>query len=235
MSATDPDDTTVVTPDEILALKVASFASMRRNHGESQPEPEPWRVEMERELHQGRVRALRAKWNAPQRHVEFDALTKNRWPEWKSVYDSVLDKMGTTGVMIALIGERATGKTQLAVEIMKSCTGGLDGRRAMFDTAAGFYRALQSTFSKAATETADMVVRRYREPSLLIIDEIGKTSGTTPWEPAQLFELLNLRYGDCKDTIMTSNQNAEAFTATLGPSLARRMNETGGIITCNWV
>jgi len=49
-----------------------------------------------------------------------------------------------------------------------------------------------------------------------------------------LFELLNRRYNDLKDTILIANKSKAEFQDYIGPSLASRMNETGGIVECNW-
>lgn len=241
MSRSNPDDMTPATPSGLLRGFAIAVETLQGHVDPVPPDPifgslrdqSEYLQKAEDELNRQRVWARRRNWQAPERLVKFDALANNRWPEWMAVYNAVAGKLGKGGVMIALIGLRDIGKTQLCVELMKAVTAKRDGGPALFDTAAGFFRALKSTYSKAATETENMVVHRYREPSLLIVDEIGKT-GATDWEVCQLFELLNLRYGDCKDTIMTSNQKRDEFTATLGPSLARRMNSTGGIITCDW-
>lgn len=36
------------------------------------------------------------------------------------------------------------------------------------------------------------------------------------------------------DTLIISNQDVSALTASLGPSTVSRMRETGGVIECDW-
>jgi DNA replication protein DnaC len=64
-------------------------------------------------------------------------------------------------------------------------------------------------------------------------DEIGKR-GESVWEGNLLFELLNNRYADRTDTIVIANLNPQDLAESLGPSITSRLNETGGVIHCDW-
>lgn len=90
---------------------------------------------------------------------------------------------------------------------------------------------------KAAYQSADRsekdVLAEFTRPLLLVMDEIGQRSDSD-WENRLLFEFLNRRYHSLKDTLLISNQTVDGFTKSLGPSLISRMQETGGLIECDW-
>ena len=68
------------------------------------------------------------------------------------------------------------------------------------------------------------------------IDAIIKDVGWlgADWEDRLLFELLDRRYGDMTDTLLIANSDRQTFLASVGPSLASRIQETGGTVTADW-
>lgn len=165
--------------------------------------------------------------NAPERHLACSVIQKGRWGEELSKLKS---KIGT-GFSAALIGGRGNGKTQMAVELMRYAAE--MSRTSLYTTAIGFFMAIKSTYKKEADKTEEEIVTRFSKPKLLVIDEVGRR-GETDWENNLLFELLNRRYAALKDTILICNQTAAEFSAGIGPSIISRMNESGGIIQCDW-
>lgn len=173
--------------------------------------------------------ALRANWGAPVRHADS---TPQPTGEWGQKLNVIRGQLGARkGLLISLVGGRGNGKTQLAVELMKDRTA--KGKSALFTTAIQFFMAIKATYKADSKESEDDVLHRFHRPSLLVIDEIGKR-GQTDWENNLLFELLNSRYNDMRDTVLIDNRTKPEFIEAIGPSLASRMNEGGGIIECNW-
>ena len=132
---------------------------------------------------------------------------------------------------MALTGGRGNGKTQLAVEAMRMVTRA--GGPVLFSTAISFFAEVKSTFSRESEFTEKQVADKYRRPRLLVVDEVGKRGGSD-WENNLLFDVLNSRYNDIKDTILIDNRSPKEFEEWIGPSVASRMSEGGGIIECNW-
>ena len=174
-----------------------------------------------------KVEELRAVWGAPSRHVETIAGFEN---EWAGKFGAIRNKLDS-GFCIALVGNRGNGKTQMAVELMRIVTGKL--LPAKFTTAISFFMAIKAAYRKDATQTEADVLKSFQRPNLLVIDEIGKRSDSE-WENNLLFELINRRYNDLTDTLLLDNRPKSEFIQSIGPSLASRMQETGGIIECNW-
>lgn len=174
------------------------------------------------------VENLRQHWNAPARHAQRDSL--DMAGPWGEALRTMNASLGT-GRMWAICGTRGNGKTQMAVEAMKHAT--QMGLSARYVSATEFFAAIKATYRKDWSETEIQVIERFRKPRLLVIDEIGKR-GETDWENNLLFHLLDKRYADMTDTIVLANLGAEEMAKSLGPSLADRMSETGGLIECTW-
>lgn len=167
----------------------------------------------------------------PLRHskTEIDhAKPKNQ--EWQKAYDKMFSSR-FTGFLMGLAGTRGNGKTQLAVELCKSyCR---EVKAALFITAMEFFIDIKSTFRKDEERTEKEALDEYQRYALLVIDEIG-IRAETDWENQLLFELINRRYNSKLDTLLISNHSRNDFIKSIGCGLASRMNETGGIIECNW-
>lgn len=151
-------------------------------------------------------------------------------PKWVGARNGVVSKMGT-GCLLALVGNRGTGKTQIAQQAALYMTAQLQGA-ARYCRAMQFFLEVRDTFKKQETSELD-VLKLYRAPRLLIIDELQER-GETPWEDRLLSHLIDLRYGDMTDTIMVANLTPKALQDSVGNSIADRMRESGGIIECNW-
>lgn len=199
----------------------------RASASHSDSEVEARRAEHLAAASAARVRELRAGWNAPRRHLAARLRHEGPWAERLAGLQA---KLGT-GCLIGLIGNRGAGKTQLGIELMKLTTE--RGRPALFRTAMELLMRFKASYRAESKETELDVLRAHRRPALLVIDEIARRAETA-WENNLLFELLNQRYADLTDTIVTCNLSAEEFAASLGPSLVSRMREGGGIVQCDW-
>lgn len=169
---------------------------------------------------------LREDWNLPPRYRR--KVTESG--RWAQAMAKVRSRIGT-GTLLALTGNRGAGKTQIAAKAMMETTAGL--KSAYYETATAIVMDFRACFKSSVDETERDVMARYCKPQLLVIDEFGKR-GASEWEQNLLFSLLDTRYGYNRDTILISNLLKEPFCALLGDSLVRRMNDSGGMIECNW-
>lgn len=165
--------------------------------------------------------------NVPQRHRNHVAL---KGDAWKIKHQDLIAKLGT-GFLIALIGTRGTGKTQLGVEIIRENINLL--KSALFTTAMDIFIEVKSTYRKSSDYDEGDIVKEFCRPRLLVIDEIQERAETA-WEDRILTHLINRRYNDEKDTLLIGNITAEQFAQNIGSSILSRLNETGGIIVCDW-
>lgn len=177
-----------------------------------------------------RTRELRNTWNAPKRHCIAKEL---EWGgDWGEVAKALAMKLeGEGGLLVALVGRRGAGKTQIAMELMRLNT--LRQKSALYVSTTEWFMAVKSTYRKGADQTEIDIIKQYRKPNLLVLDEYGRRSDTE-WENNLLFELLDKRYSDMNSTIIISNQKHQELMESLGSSLASRLAETGGVVECEW-
>jgi DNA replication protein DnaC len=164
----------------------------------------------------------------PVRHASFKASESTN-AEWTAKLAALKALVGT-GCIVALCGNRGGGKTQLAVELIRrSCyTGGTALYRCLME----FFVDLKSSYN-GGEETEAQVLARYALPGLLVLDEAHERGGTT-WESSMLNLLIDKRYRARKDTITVANLTIEELPTALGPSIMRRLDDTGGIVECAW-
>lgn len=174
------------------------------------------------------VRALYDRSSVPKRHLrEIDDRASP--PEWVRARNRVCEQLGS-GFLVALLGKRGPGKTQIAQQAVMATIG--IGRAALYVRAMTIFLELRATF-KADEKTEEAVIEKYRAPKFLVIDEMQER-GETPWEDRTLNHLIDLRYGDMTDTLLIANLQPKAFKSSVGESIADRLRETGGIIECTW-
>ena len=172
-------------------------------------------------------------WNAPHRHAYQPILDHEG--EWAKKFESIKVKLGN-GFTIGICGGRGSGKTQMAVELMRESI--YQGRAARYTSAISFFMEIKATYRKGSTETEESVVKKYTSHPFLVIDEFSKR-GESEWMNSLLFEMIDRRYAASttlhkRDTLLCDNLEKADFITALGASLASRLQETGGIIEANW-
>lgn len=169
-----------------------------------------------------------AKSGIPLRHRNVPQ-TELRGAPWLKLRSAIEGRLGD-GLILALVGRRGTGKTQLAVEVAK--TAAMAGKRPLYSTAMEFFLLVKECFREAGG-SGRRVIENYSIPDLLILDEVQER-GETAWEDRLLTHLVDRRYQSMRDTILISNQTREAFLAAIGDSVSSRLVEDGGVAVCDW-
>jgi DNA replication protein DnaC len=120
------------------------------------------------------------------------------------------------GFMV-LLGPVGTGKTHLAVGIMR----GWEGSKSVFVKQSTLLRQLRATYGdKSAADP----IPKCQSAGILVLDEMGLSGGGKDELP-MLSEILDHRYGAKKPTILTSNCAWDELREILGPRLADRLKE----------
>jgi DNA replication protein DnaC len=174
-----------------------------------------------------KIRELTKSANIPHRHSGLRHLDATRWSEQ---VNGLKEKLGT-GFIVALLGVRGVGKTQIGVELIRHQIERL--KSSQFTTAMDIFLAIKSTYRNDSEIDEREIVAEFCKPRLLVIDEIQERA-ESPWEDRILTHLLNRRYNDEKDTLLIGNDTLEKFASSMGSSIVSRLNETGGIIVCDW-
>lgn len=165
---------------------------------------------------------------------------RGRNPDWDAAYEWARKHIANGGV-IALIGDRGTGKTQIGVELIRrACLSLYPPEPSLYVRAADLYSALRDDMrSKEACEGRS--IARWVKPKNLIIDEAHERNANSDFEPRVMNNILDKRYGEIHGTAFIANVNgdtdkeqAQAFRNLVGETIFDRLSETGGIYCCNW-
>jgi DNA replication protein DnaC len=172
----------------------------------------------------------------PLRHREAKPEVLDRTGPWAVAYEGALAVVNQGG-MACVLGQRGTGKTQLATELARAFIAGRAGKDednpVLYVRAMELFAALRGAFRKGSDQTEMDVLAKFRKVPLLVIDEIQER-GETEFEDRTLVLLLDQRYGDMRPTLILSNLARAELAASLGKSVVSRIQEVGTVIECNW-
>ena len=145
----------------------------------------------------------------------------------RNFLDTVLD-----GRCMILVGTPGTGKTHLAAAAMREVIE--QNNSARYTTVSDFSRAIRATFHRSAEKTDGEVLEEYVDPCLLVLDEVGSSSGSDH-EKQALFDLINRRYNAMRPTMILSNLSAPELSEYLGDRIMDRLRQNGGkLLVLNW-
>lgn len=131
------------------------------------------------------------------------------------------------GGLVALVGNRGTGKTQLACWL--ATVGQMDTVYMRVDDLCGHLKAWLSLDVRDRNHNL-MILRRC---PLLVIDEFQERQ-RTEFEDLNIVSLLDKRYGENMPTVLIANLKPSEFAKDAGASIASRMTESGALIVCDW-
>jgi DNA replication protein DnaC len=137
------------------------------------------------------------------------------------------DPRGDKGLLI--IGTIGTGKTHLAVGILKELivTRGIPS---LFYDYRELLKEIQNSYNSTVQTTELDVLRPVFETDVLVLDELGAVKPTEwVWDTVSL--ILNTRYNNNRTTIITTNfedQPAAAVAGSVSPARAANRAETLG-------
>jgi DNA replication protein DnaC len=137
------------------------------------------------------------------------------------------DPRDGTGLLI--IGKIGTGKTHLAVGIIKELILN-KGISCLFYDYRELLKEIQNSYN-ASVQTSELdVLRPVFETDVLVLDELGAVKPTEwVWDTVSL--ILNTRYNDNRTTIITTNfddQPAAGASTSLSPARSAARAETLG-------
>ena len=94
-----------------------------------------------------------------------------------------------------------------------------------------FYRSLTRTFnrSEAGGETEDDILDKLCRAPVLFFDDVG-VGNMTEWKRDRLSVVLNERYQEKRQTVLTSNLSLQQLADLIDDRMASRILERGGVV-----
>lgn len=135
-----------------------------------------------------------------------------------------------------LTGPPGTGKTHLAValvrEYLKNCepTIRYDGatfeliypKKPRFVSIPDLLMRIRNTFKEGTDETEQAVITEFTGNRLTVFDDLGAEK-TTDWVLQTLYTIIDRRYRDVYQTVLTSNLNLDQLADKIGDRIASRI------------
>lgn len=123
---------------------------------------------------------------------------------------------------LIFIGTAGTGKTHLALAIIRECGG-------LYRLSPNIVEELRRAKSFTAKESEAEILANYGNARLLAIDEIGRGVAAAE-EQYMLYQIINERYNRRKPTILISNQTKKDFLNYIGIAAADRLTESAQVV-----
>lgn len=170
----------------------------------------------------------------PSLHRERKELRGMKWQaRFSTAWEYILNP---NGAIIALVGPRGTGKTQMATELARRflpiwIAKGFK-RQSRYCRVMDFFMAIKESYGEKGGTESDAFFP-FIQPRLLVLDEVQVRNGTG-WEDNALTYLLDRRYGEQRSTILISNLSVDSFVSSIGDSIVSRLEESGAVIVCDW-
>jgi len=167
--------------------------------------------------------------------------------EWHAAFQRAKTFVAGGGI-VAMLGGRGPGKTQMAAEIARagewpedrrSYTRGENvtithrSKTARYMRAMDVFLDLRGAQKNHTQITEKDVLKKLEDVGLLVIDEFQER-GETPWENRVVKNLIDKRYSDGRPTIIIANMTRGDMGAALGDSVKDRVRECGCVIEFNW-
>lgn len=161
-------------------------------------------------------------------------------PEQEAVFRSCVKACIGTGAIVALVGERGTGKTTILAQMARLRAEDplllpadrSPAYRKMSDLIARF-KPLYADFGTTETDKLMSARDALCSRALLLIDELHECDDQK-LKDRVLTDIIDRRYSRKVDTVLVSNQDPEAFQRTTSDSILSRLTEHGLLIPCRW-
>lgn len=131
-----------------------------------------------------------------------------------------LKSYAEAGESIVLTGGTGTGKTHLAVAIMRH----INYESSRFVTVPSLLMEIRDSFRPNATASEADIVDKYACCRMLCLDDLGAEK-TSEFSIATLYLILDKRVSNLRQTIITTNLSLTEVEATLGARIASRLSE----------
>jgi len=199
-----------------------------------------------------------AKADIPHRYCNCNLKNYRPYPDNEESYKTVLDyltrfqQLESQGRWLVMIGEYGTGKTHLAVALMKKICfdyagqavtkykdfplsiirDQINNRPVLFVKAPELLEKIRSAYEYEDVNEND-VLAGYKYKKFLVIDDLGSEK-PSEWQQEKLYTILDYRYSNLRPTVITSNYDLNELLPRIGQRVVERIQETAGEYITGW-
>ena len=119
-------------------------------------------------------------------------------------------------------GPTGTGKTHFAVAVLSEILASSDTGLARFVTVPSLLMEIRATFKDSSPCSEEDLIRRFADLDLLVLDDLGAEKNTD-WVMQTLYLIIDRRYSDMRQTIITSNHGLDGIAERVGERIASRL------------
>lgn len=156
-----------------------------------------------------------------------DAANQERQAKLVAGCRRIVDEWPDVPGIVLFMGGSGTGKGHLAWSVAKAVIEE-KGEAVRFISLPDLIRELREGWSHPAAEPESIVLERYREPPLLIIDEVSRHAYYGEPTP-HLYHLINHRLNWKRPTILTTNESSDGLQEALSGALLSRIQGENAI------
>jgi DNA replication protein DnaC len=141
---------------------------------------------------------------------------------------ATVKKLEQTTESLYLTGPRGTGKTYMAAAIIreivmdKTPSHSLSGLQ--WISAPDLLLEIRATFRDGSERSEKGIIAQYSDCHLLVLDDLGAEK-TTDWSLQTLYTIIDRRYREERQTIITSNLSLDELAERLDDRIASRLSE----------
>lgn len=155
--------------------------------------------------------------------LDWEAIQPGKSRVSLRLYVEQFEEMLAQGMGLALTGRVGTGKTHVAVGLVRlACGMGVEGRFVSVPELLGRLRATYERGSERGSESEGEILGELARVPLLALDDLGVVKASD-WVRDRLYTLVNRRYVAGRPIIVTMNEGWEALGRRLGQRITSRL------------
>lgn len=174
----------------------------------------------------------------------YDGVTLENFTLWGSQVEQAtqgrvvrtmrryIERFPTVPPVVVFCGPPGTGKGHIAWAVGRALAG--KGCWVLVTKFSTMIRQIRATWRSDDGPTEEQKLRSYRDPDLLVIDEVSRHAFYGDNVSQHLYDVVDDRIEQRRATILTTNETQKGIRDILGGALIDRLEGGGGVLEFAW-